>query len=731
MDTSGIGTAKPKMNVDGTGTAGSSEGGSGTAGTANTAGSGTAGSSGVKVKKNGNALPTAGKIAPYRNFHSDDEAVPGSGNGVIFTTARYKNIKTQRQLRGEHTAIGSGPTADCFECGSIFVEGDKRTSRSVLVEDTKELVVSTSSFIKENWSCISCRKSHLLLPLVSQKQEWTGGRKLIFLTDQNMPALLPSKEGLCPIIMRVDGGLLREIGTTFLSQLSGYTVPEGSVIVIGSVTHLMEEGRVGYSKGLVTEYIRLSKFFKNTVYIVPFLPPPTGGTNDPELVRAMLDILSWIEKLQKWDLSAYASAYRARIFSAGLGPEQINQNTQRHKMPKAFEAYNDKVFMCHGWPGIGSGLAALAAMDQESERILINTLMENLAGVFKWDLDTKPDLSRDSDTRCAVISDPARPRADVILMGGSNCQRLHSALAEMGVSLETMSSRIWTINTKAVDICLNSLTPLLARSNPSIPIVLWGLDNLCFRAENEEGNLVRIAQDSKDGQYYVIGDLVVTPFGLLQSVVKELKRLLAACGDREVWILDVLPRYLIAHCCDNKTHCANVRRDGKAGTDACKKILTDLAELNALLAAHLTTNTVKMIATGDILTGIKNATSGQLMDCMYSSWNTDPVHGEKVAYTRIGLGLLDIVRKDPPREEASSSNKKRGREESPGRHSGSGDYGRGRAEDRNRNSYRRDDSTPSIYRADRDRSAYTVYPGDFDRRRGSSPGRGGGRGRYY
>jgi hypothetical protein len=298
-------------------------------------------------------------------------------------------------------------------------------------------------------------------------------------------------------------------------------------------------------------------------------------------------------------------------------------------------------------------------MDQESERILVGELMENLAGVFKWALDTKPDMSRDSDVRCAVASDPARPRADVILMGGSNCQRLHTTFAEMGVSVETISSRIWAINTKAVDICLNSLIPLLARSDPSIPIVLWGLDNMCFRAENEEGNLTRIVLDPTDGQHHVVGDLVVAPFGLLQTMVRELKRLLAACGDREVWILDVLPRYLIVHCCDNQAHCVNVRRDGRSGTEACKKILTDLAELNALLAAHLTSGNVKMIATGDILTGIKNATSGQLMDCMYSSWNTDAVHGEKVAYTRIGLGLLDIVRKDPPREDSSSSNRKR------------------------------------------------------------------------
>jgi hypothetical protein len=237
------------------------------------------------------------------------------------------------------------------------VEGDKRTSHSVLLEDTKELIVSTNIYIREDCSCISCKRSHPLLPLTSMKHGWTGGRKLIFLTDQNMPAILPSKDDLCPIIMRVDGGLLRKIGTTFLAQLSKYSIPEGSVIFIGSVTHLMKEGRVGYSKGLVTEYIRLSKVFKNTVHIVPFLPPLMGGTNNPELVGSIMDILSWIEKIQKWDLSPYLGAYRACIFSGGTEPEQVNQNTQRHKMPKSFEAYNDKVYMCHEWAGIRAGLA--------------------------------------------------------------------------------------------------------------------------------------------------------------------------------------------------------------------------------------------------------------------------------------------------------------------------------------------------------------------------------------
>jgi hypothetical protein len=142
-----------------------------------------------------------------------------------------------------------------------------------------------------------------------------------------------------------------------------------------------------------------------------------------------------------------------------------------------------------------------------------------------------------------------------------------------------------------------------------------------------EGNLVRIIRDPKDKKFHVVGDLVVAPVGLLQTAMQELKRLLAPCQNRDVWIMEVLPRFLIAHCCDNAAHCSNVRQEGPAGTQACKKILSDLAELNVLLAAHLTFLRVKMVATGDLLAGIKNATSGQLIDSMYSSWNMDPVHG--------------------------------------------------------------------------------------------------------
>jgi hypothetical protein len=39
---------------------------------------------------------------------------------------------------------------------------------------------------------------------------------------------------------------------------------------------------VGYAKRPGAEYQRFSKLFNYTVHVIPFVPPPAGGTSDPE-----------------------------------------------------------------------------------------------------------------------------------------------------------------------------------------------------------------------------------------------------------------------------------------------------------------------------------------------------------------------------------------------------------------------------------------------------------------
>ncbi len=116
--------------------------------------------------------------------------------------------------------------------------------------------------------CTSCDVGHKVLPLRSNKPQWTKGRKLVILADQNFPASLPSTGKKCPAIIRVEGGLLSEL---FYSLLRDFTLPDWIAVPPHG------GGVVGYAKGLGVEFRRFSKLFDYDVHVIPFV------RHDPEL----------------------------------------------------------------------------------------------------------------------------------------------------------------------------------------------------------------------------------------------------------------------------------------------------------------------------------------------------------------------------------------------------------------------------------------------------------------
>ncbi len=147
----------------------------------------------------------------YVNYHSEGAAA--GAHPLHPLSGRYESIKIQRSIRGEHAASGTGPKVDRFTCGSFYNDGPMDITWADLQEDTAELLISTTSFSRMDWVCLGCETGHKLLPKKRNKSQWTKGRKLIILSNQNMPACLPSKDDLCPAIIRVEGGLLCELET--------------------------------------------------------------------------------------------------------------------------------------------------------------------------------------------------------------------------------------------------------------------------------------------------------------------------------------------------------------------------------------------------------------------------------------------------------------------------------------------------------------------------------------
>ncbi len=128
----------------------------------------------------------------------------------------------------------------------------------------------------------------------------------------------------------------------------------------------------------------------------------------------------------------------------------------------------------------------------------------------------------------------------------------------------------------------------------------------------------------------MIGDLVVTPYSLLSSILAELDRVIAACGNRRIFILAVLPRYFLKPCCNDTSHCANVCRHDEMAVDAVKKLLRDLENLNEQLAARYNGRNTQFIFSGDLLTGKSRSSMGDLVDSLFECWRSDPVHGDYI-----------------------------------------------------------------------------------------------------
>jgi hypothetical protein len=152
--------------------------------------------------------------------------------------------------------------------------GDGRLHRSVLVENMSTFSIATSSFTPETWCCISCSIKHTILPKKRNVNQWEGGRKVVVLSDQAMPAVLPSSESRCPAILRIEGGGLNEIGNTFCKLLGDFALPPGSIMLHCSMSNLRDEGLVKYVERSTNEVRRFTSMFKGSISCIPIAPPP-------------------------------------------------------------------------------------------------------------------------------------------------------------------------------------------------------------------------------------------------------------------------------------------------------------------------------------------------------------------------------------------------------------------------------------------------------------------------
>jgi len=185
----------------------------------------------------------------------------------------YKAIVANKKLKEKVGTIGGITSGqDPIECGSFYNPSDNRVARSVYREDLISMSVTSMSFNPKTWFCTTCPKSHSVLE--EGGRGGGDGRPVVFVTDQNFPAVLPSAGGRCLAIMRMEQASMDDLADMVIKLAKNVSIPETTVFVVGSLSHLSRVGTHGYAISCVNVRRRLSGAFKG-VKVVPFSPPPS------------------------------------------------------------------------------------------------------------------------------------------------------------------------------------------------------------------------------------------------------------------------------------------------------------------------------------------------------------------------------------------------------------------------------------------------------------------------
>jgi hypothetical protein len=135
-------------------------------------------------------------------------------------------------------------------------------------------------------------------------------------------------------------------------------------------------------------------------------------------------------------------------------------------------------------------------------------------------------------------------------------------------------------------------------------------------------------------------NLVVVHEITMAAAVTNLKRLLAICGDRKVFIITHCLRYANTSCCTTTGHCVHHQIP-----DFAFRLLEDLRRLHSFFKQRLSSfANCTVIPVGDLMAGKKDASNSDII-AAYSGWGS--VHGYGTSYTRMALYLLDNLFRVP------------------------------------------------------------------------------------
>ncbi len=235
-----------------------------------------------------NVTPENAKTIPPPAVPSPSLEIHGS-SGKKFPQ-QYYQIRANRQRTNNEVSLGGvgGDTRIGGERGrpdnGFNIPNDHR-QMSAKNFHRVDVGRNISTSFSVDLGCLACS-----VPRSIKEGMGAGRAQVVVVSDQAFPPILPTVDGRCLAVVRVEDAALSELASAFFDLFANFVspagaFPPGSLILVGSLSHLGNRGICNYSEELVRVLGSLSAKVGVGVEVVPMVFVPLGGIGDPGWVR--------------------------------------------------------------------------------------------------------------------------------------------------------------------------------------------------------------------------------------------------------------------------------------------------------------------------------------------------------------------------------------------------------------------------------------------------------------
>jgi hypothetical protein len=272
----------------------------------------------------------------------------------------------------------------------------------------------------------------------------------------------------------------------FFGNRSGY-LPEGSVLLFGSFSHLAMRGIETYAEEVVKNFKIFTNMLARGCTVAHTVHFPLGGTESESVIRDAYDLDAWLRSGVVGQMLSLPVSRECfwKVVVEDCGNTSVNNTGERiYFLPESI-SNSRKIRTVSG--SLENKLPEkILPLSENSEKILVRTLMNEITEKFAIVTNPEPCLNRCSGDN--VFSENFAGTGRIFAIGASHVTRLVGSLADTGTNVVNLAGPGWKLSEQSAVEIVEKLRK--NHANQSDVLLIDPLSNSVYCGSDPDGNHV-------------------------------------------------------------------------------------------------------------------------------------------------------------------------------------------------------------------------------------------------